>query len=144
MAELRAVARYLISLSQESTRFAITPLKLQKLVYYAQGRHLVNFNEPLFDDDLVAWDHGPVVRQLYNDYKHYGYNTIPQQPFNNIDEQLTEEEINSINAIWDEYGFLDGKLLEELTHQEDPWLFTLRNEIIDVNLIRDYFENGNN
>lgn len=139
MAEVRDVAKYFLSLSRESTPYAITPLKLQKLVYYAQGFHLRENGEVLFDDNLLAWDHGPVVRQLFDDYRDYGYFTIPCKPFNN--NELQQEEIETMDEVWEQFGNLDGKLLEELTHQEDPWLLTPRNRVIVIDLIRDYFAN---
>lgn len=141
MAEVKDVAKYFIHLSEESTPYAITPLKLQKLVYYAQGFHLRDTGKPLFYEDLLAWDHGPVVRKLYNDYKHLGYFTIAQEPFNNDNNELNRREIKTINNVWEKYGHLDGKFLEELTHQEDPWLFTDKNDAIDIDLIRKYFAN---
>lgn len=141
MAEIKNVANYFIGLSQESTPYAITPLKLQKLLYYAQGYYLRNNLEPLFKEDLLAWDHGPVNRAIYDRYKEYGYFTIPRKPFANKNNELTTREIQTIIEVWSEYGHLDGKTLEELTHQEDPWLFTGRNCIIDIELIRNYFIN---
>lgn len=146
MAEVKDVARYFIDLSVESTPYAITPLKLQKLLYYAQGFHLINTGDRLFKAELEAWTHGPVVRKIYNDYRSFGYHVIPSEPFVNKDplfgdELLSEEEIATIDEVWDAFGNLDGKTLEELTHQEDPWLNTDINEKIDVELIREYFEN---
>lgn len=141
MAEVRDVAKYFLSLSQESTPYAITPLKLQKLVYYAQGFHLRDNGETLFDNDLLAWDHGPVVRLLFDDYRKYGYFTIPSEPFECQNNELSEDEMRTINSVWERFGHLDGKYLEELTHQEDPWLYTQRNNRIDVDLIREYFTN---
>ncbi|MED3536220.1 type II toxin-antitoxin system antitoxin SocA domain-containing protein [Bacillus toyonensis] len=141
MAEVRNVAKYFIHLSEESTPYAITPLKLQKLLYYAQGFHLRDTGYPLFNDNLLAWAHGPVVRDIYDDYRHLGYFTIKSEPFYITNHELTNEEIETIENVWEEYGHLDGKLLEELTHQEDPWLFTHRNEVIDIDLIREYFAN---
>lgn len=147
MALVTDVASYFISLSRESTPYAITPLKLQKLVYYAQGFHLRRTGDRLFEANLLAWEHGPVVRRIFDDYRSYKYNTIPSRKFDNeIDPVtgeplLTEIEINTINAVWNALGDLDGKTLEELTHQEDPWLYTDINDEIDIELIREYFEN---
>lgn len=140
MAHVTNVAKYFISLSEESTPHAITPLKLQKLIYYAQGFFLSENPEPLFEEDLVAWDHGPVNREIYDKYKKYGYFTIPKEQFTNENGDLSDIEKQTINTVWNEYGHLDGKFLEELTHQEDPWVFTDRNHVIDIDLIREYFE----
>lgn len=144
MARVNDVAKYFISLSKESTPYAITPLKLQKLIYYAQGFHLKRTNRPLFNAELEAWTHGPVVRRIYEIYREHGYRTIPQEPFINEDivgnPLLDREEIKTIDEVWDALGHLDGKTLEELTHQEDPWLNTNINDYIDINIIRDYFD----
>jgi uncharacterized phage-associated protein len=47
-------------------------LKLQKLMYYAQGFSLVLFNKPLFPERIEAWIHGPVIPAVYHKYKGYG------------------------------------------------------------------------
>lgn len=142
MAIVKDVAKYFINLSVESTPYAITPLKLQKLLYYAQGFHLMRTNRSLFNEDLEAWPHGPVVRSVYFDYKNYGYRTIPYEPFiNDSNSRLSNEEIAIIKDVWEKFGKLDGKTLEELTHQEDPWLNTELNKKIDIGLVREYFEN---
>src|SRR4051812_46071325 len=97
MANVRDVAKYFLSLSEESSPKAITPLKLQKLVYYAQGYHLRdNKGQSLFPEKILAWDHGPVVHQLWEDYKNYRYFTIPKEPFDNSNGKLSKEETASI------------------------------------------------
>lgn len=52
------------------------PLKLQKLLYLAQGFSYAFNDKPLFDDDIEAWVHGPVVPIVYNEYKEYKYNPV--------------------------------------------------------------------
>lgn len=146
MADVKDVAKYFINLSVESTPYAITPLKLQKLIYYAQGFHLMEYGVPLFNDNLQAWVHGPVVRRIYELYRRYGYHTIPSEPFDNAhfitgEPLLTEEELGTINRVWGLFGNLDGKTLEELTHQEDPWIATDINDNINNDLIEEYFNN---
>ncbi len=42
----------------------ISNLKLQKLLYYAQGFHLALYDKLLFSEDIEAWQHGPVVRDV--------------------------------------------------------------------------------
>ena len=55
----------------------ISNLKLQKLLYYAQGSFLAVTDKPLFEDNIVAWCHGPVVESVYHEYKSNGSNGIP-------------------------------------------------------------------
>ncbi len=48
----------------------ISPLKLQKLLYYVQAWHIAKFDkEILFDTLPEAWANGPVYREVYNQYK---------------------------------------------------------------------------
>lgn len=69
------IADYFIAVSN-STHDLITNLRLQKLVYYAQAWHLAIYQEPLFSEDFQAWVHGPVIPQLYTQYKEYKWNPI--------------------------------------------------------------------
>ncbi|MEK3992773.1 MULTISPECIES: Panacea domain-containing protein [Robertmurraya] len=143
MPTAKDVANYFISLSVPSTPLAITPLKLQKLVYYAQGWYMAFKGEPLFHEDIKAWDHGPVVPELYFDYRHLGYLTIHHKPFENKvngKRIFTKPQLDILDAVWEAYGEYDGKYLEELTHQEDPWLYTDKNDTIIKNKIRKYFQ----
>ena len=71
----------------------ISNLKLQKLLYYAQGAVLAITGSPLFDDDIVAWEHGPVVPTVYHLYKHNGRNGIPFTDEMRVQEEYTQEEL---------------------------------------------------
>ncbi|ESU31292.1 hypothetical protein G3A_17490 [Bacillus sp. 17376] len=143
MPTAKDVARYFISLSEPSTPFAITPLKLQKLIYYAQGWYMAFKGEALYEDELKAWEHGPVVPELYYDYRHLGYLTIHPEPFENrINGKriFTKTQLELLQEVWEAYGEYDGKYLEELTHQEDPWLNTNHNQTIEKTRIKKYFK----
>eukprot|EP00826_Nyctotherus_ovalis_P042107 TRINITY_DN4299_c0_g1_i16.p2 TRINITY_DN4299_c0_g1~~TRINITY_DN4299_c0_g1_i16.p2 ORF type:complete len:120 (+),score=6.22 TRINITY_DN4299_c0_g1_i16:161-520(+) len=61
----------------------ITNLKMQKLLYYAQGTYLALKDEKLFDEDLVAWTHGPVVKEIYYDFCQYKSGGIKCVQINN-------------------------------------------------------------
>ena len=50
------VARYfLLVASSLEAGDTISNLKMQKMLYYAQGWHFAHFNTPLFDDEIEAW-----------------------------------------------------------------------------------------
>ena len=57
----KIVARWFVNHADRASGEAITQLKLQKLVYYADAWFLANFDEPLIKEDFEAWAHGPVV-----------------------------------------------------------------------------------
>lgn len=136
------VANYFIWQVNADEEFGdnITNLKLQKLVYYAQGFYLAWYDERLFDDPIEAWAHGPVVRQLYVKYQAYGANPIPNpEGFdpNSIDEQ-TRELLEEVYAV---YGQFSAWGLRNLTHDEAPWKDTQRNQAIPDEAMKQYFAN---
>ncbi|WP_258832406.1 Panacea domain-containing protein [Peribacillus frigoritolerans] len=114
------VANYFLHRSTPYTDTGITPLKLQKLVYYGHSWYmLLNNGEPLIDEEFQAWVHGPVCPSLYRMYKHFGYGTIPiPDSVLPVDQNVQEV----LDIVWNMYGSFDGRYLEELTHQEVPWI----------------------
>ena len=116
------IANFFLSKIDTEKGDSITPLKLQKLVYYAQAWHYTVFSESLFDDKIEAWTHGPVVRSLWEKFKNVGRDSsieVAQPPliptsFPTQTRTLLEE----VNKI---YGEHSGSYLEDLTHSEDPW-----------------------
>ena len=57
------VAAYFVRLDDaRDIEDGITNLKLQKLVYYAQGYHLAYFGTPLFSNRMEAWQYGPAYK----------------------------------------------------------------------------------
>lgn len=112
------VAEYFLILGGEDE--GISNLKLQKLVYYAQGFSLALRREPLFPDQIEAWMHGPVVPGLYRRFKDFGSNPIPVS--NNFDpSRLDRDERRLIEEVYDVYGQYSAWKLRQLTHEEDPW-----------------------
>jgi uncharacterized phage-associated protein len=67
-----AVAEYFLTLQEEEAGDLISHMKLQELLYYAQGLHLALNGRPLFDDTIEAWTHGPVVPTVYREFKRFG------------------------------------------------------------------------
>jgi len=114
------VARYFLGRVDREAGDTISLLKLQKLVYYAQAWSLVFRSQPLFDRDIEAWVSGPVVRDVWNQYKAYKYSDIPSP--DNFDGEFEEDEIEVLEEVWNAYGELSAKHLAELTHSEMPWL----------------------
>lgn len=55
------VAKYFLAQQDETAGDLISNLKLQKLIYYAQGFHLAISDRPLFPEPIKAWIHGPAV-----------------------------------------------------------------------------------
>ena len=71
-----ASANYIIENINKNNIEDLTNLKLQKLLYFAYGVHLSLFNQKLFDSKIEAWQHGPVVPDVYQEFKSFGKNKI--------------------------------------------------------------------
>lgn len=54
----------------------ITPLALQKALYYIQGFYNAFYNDFIFSEDCEAWVHGPVYRDIYFRYRDYHFDPI--------------------------------------------------------------------
>lgn len=114
------VARYFLAKQDVDAGDTISNLKLQKLCYYAQGLSMAARSEPLFDDDLEAWLHGPVVPSVYRDYRHYGSNALP--PVTDLDfEAFDEADRMILDDVHSYYGQYSAWRLRQMTHEETPW-----------------------
>lgn len=122
------------------------PLKLQKLLYLAQGYSYAFYDNPLFKEEIEGWVHGPVVPSIYRIFSSYKYNSI-DATYENV--ELSPEALEVLNYVVENYGKYDGKYLEDLTHNQEPWIFSRKgldsNErgarIIDKKDIANYFIN---
>lgn len=127
----------------------ITPLALQKLLYYCQGFFKIFTGEYLFNNDCEAWVHGPVYKNVYHEYKDCGYNPIVNNSSKWSDIELTRLEKEVVDNVIRNFGCYSGKVLEGMTHVEVPWSQTRMglddyensNRIIEKELIEDYFTN---
>ncbi len=132
------VAKWLIAYnnSQENADL-LTDLKLQKLLYYAQGIAIKYTGKALFNENLVAWDLGPVVPEVYNRYKNYGKNPIDEPiAMPNFGDNDVEVILKDVH---EDYGQYSAFKLVEMTHNETPWQETSKNNIISIDKMREYF-----
>ncbi|MHB2148610.1 Panacea domain-containing protein [Calditrichota bacterium LG25] len=113
----------------------ITPLKLQKLLYYVKVWSLIA-NKELINEEFYKWEYGPVNINIYQKYKHFNSNSIPKPEFV-IDFPNTIKEL--INFIVENYIELDAITLSQLTHSEEPWQKTKHNKPINEYLIKSYY-----
>ena len=128
----------------------ITHLKLQKLIYYAQGISLALYNKPLYNEKILAWPHGPVVREVYDKYCCWGRETIKIE----LDDEKTKilnkiennREISEIlNLTYDNFAIYTAWQLRQMTHYDNsPWDITEKTKGLDSeinqDLIKEYFK----
>jgi uncharacterized phage-associated protein len=124
----------------------ITPLSLQKALYYIQGFYYAFMNRFLFINDCEAWIHGPVYREVYDHYSSYRFD-----PIKSIDDFdfsiIADAEKSIMDSVIQNICCYSGKILEQFTHSEMPWIKTRAdlsagmnsNRIISKEFISEYF-----
>ena len=113
---------------------SISPLKLQKLLYYIQSWHIVYFEkDTLFEELPQAWVNGPVYRSVYDTFKtdffkndNFKITLGGGELITEITKTLESLDINTnqkdlIYAVLNNYGTMTDEKLVFLTHKEDPW-----------------------
>jgi uncharacterized phage-associated protein len=98
----------------------MSAMKLQKLCYYSQAWALVWDDYPLFEEDFEAWANGPVCPILY--FKTKGKYLISVSDETGGDEDLTDEQKDTIDKVLEHYGSHNAQWLSQLTHMEEPWI----------------------
>lgn len=140
--KLDLIIRYLLYRCED-----ITPLALQKALYYVQGFYYAFEERFLFGEDCEAWVHGPVYRNVYNRYSSYHFDPI--ESVDEFDESVfTTVEKTILDSVVKNFCCYSGKILEAFTHMEKPWLNTRKglsvyahsDRIIDKELIGEYFK----
>lgn len=98
---------------------ALSPMKLQKLCYYAQAWSLVWDDKPLFSENIEAWRTGPVCRELYEQTR--GKSTVTENDVYGHPENLSPGQKETVNTVLDFYGDKDAQWLGRLACMEEPW-----------------------
>jgi uncharacterized phage-associated protein len=135
------VAERIISLSHEKHN-PVSNLKLQKLLYYAQAWNLALNEHPLFEEEIQAWVHGPVVPEVFRRYRDCKWSPIPDSKDSSSYQFRTH-----LEEVWKVYGGFTAFDLERLTHSEDPWKIARTglapdassNNTISKSSMRDYY-----
>lgn len=127
----RKIANLLLS-EFDSARFDVTNLKLNKVLFYVHAFHLVRHRQPLIKNHFEAWEHGPVVRVVYHEFKifgsapitklaqHLNYETGREEviAFGDLDPALRE----FIMSVASHYMQFTASQLREMTHKSGgPW-----------------------
>ena len=137
MYDVMDISRYVINYCNENG-YDVTNLRLQKLLYFIQANFLVSkgLNYPCFEEEIEAWSFGPVVPEVYHEYKTHGNSQIPlithflvidRQNFLNSrfvnyrDPFENDEDRNLVNEIADECNTFSTSELVEITHNQKPW-----------------------
>jgi uncharacterized phage-associated protein len=133
----------------------VSPMKLLKLVYIGYGWSLAVLNRKLFDEPILAWAHGPVIRSVYDEFKHYGKTPIMEHAIE-FDLETGESYEPRFSAgdhdvqvvlgkVWDVYKHFTAWSLRNKTHEKGtPWSTVYREGERDIeipdDLIKQHFK----
>ncbi len=139
------IANYFLYKAQKDHQELLSNLKLQKLVYYAQGLHLAMYGKPIFKEEIRAWNYGPVVPELYAKYKRCGASGIaPDKTFdpNSIDSKTR----GFLDEVYSAFGQFSAVGLMNLTHDDKCWKDAFPQKVIKHNAMavemKKYLTNG--
>ena len=141
--DARSVANELITRAIDADR-PITPLQTLKLIYFSHAWMLAIHDRPLIKQRIYAWRHGPVVRDVYDALKRYGWRPIPERILGFSDDEFDDDELSIIDQVSEKYGKYSGTYLSAMTHARGtPWHQVWdpdkRNISISNNRIKDYY-----
>lgn len=157
----KAVANYFLDLAERDKK-TLNPMKIQKLVYLAHGWYLALTEKPLIQESVEAWTYGPVISDLYHEFKRWGNGDIQERATEvaffgewlQFEEPSVEDECADpdevkrlLDRVWKVYDQFTAVQLSNMTHQkETPWHITRKNNAgkrsvtISDSLIRDCFK----
>ncbi|MDD5410909.1 MAG: DUF4065 domain-containing protein [Methylobacter sp.] len=113
------VAKWFINAIDREAGESISHLKVQKLLYFAEAWTQLVLDEDLFEEQIEAWAHGPVVPDVYYFFKGNSWDGLPPQE---LDTDFTPDVIDVLTQVLDIYGEFSAKTLEDMTHADAPWI----------------------
>jgi uncharacterized phage-associated protein len=137
----KAIANYFLRVAQDHGQ-PLSPMKIQKLVYFANGWHLAIKDSPLINEQVEAWPYGPVIPSLYRAFRRFGdqpITALASRPVSGVDSlgentyrkmapriddvpEQAEFTQAFLNRIWDLYGHYTAVQLSNETHRSGtPW-----------------------
>ncbi|KQS24740.1 Panacea domain-containing protein [Dyadobacter sp. Leaf189] len=140
------VARYFVNLGIVDD-VPLTNMKLQKVLYLANGMYLALTEKPLLAEDIQAWRYGPVIPSVYNTFKSWGDKpiTLPQ-PADGLSLDANTQSI--LLDVWNITKSVDAIKLANWTHLPgSPWDEAAKrslNTTISPELMKKYFRESFN
>ncbi|WP_419573833.1 Panacea domain-containing protein [Pyramidobacter piscolens] len=122
--DVKDVAKYIITYFSKMRR-PVTHLKLQKLLYFVWIDYYKAHKKYLFEEEMCAWQLGPVSPSVYSDYCAYGAMPIDRE----YDEiAISEKDRAYLNEDLEQYILTDPYELVNRTHQSGtPWSEIINN-----------------
>ena len=118
------IAKFIVDMQGVVSTLRISHFNLQKLVFYCQAFHLAEKGEPMFRDEVEAWQDGPVVSDVYDAYKNWGSSPIAPEAagvLKGTNVKIPIDSLSTISSVMEALGHSSPIALMEQSHREDPW-----------------------
>lgn len=144
------IANFILE-NAENENLPMTPLKMHKLVYLVYGWVRAVLDIRLFNEEIQAWDFGPVVPSLYHEFKRFGKSPIVYGTRSIYEDSnltfpsitLDHPTINVMRKAWNVYKLFTAIALVNKTHEpHSPWAqhyIPYQNAPIPDEEIKEYF-----
>lgn len=141
---MKAVATVLcnnILVRAKKEKIQVTPMKLQKLLYYVCVKYVQETGKNPISESFEVWEYGPVVPSVYAEFKPYGSGCIKSFSRNakgdskKVDEDANPTLRKCLEYVWGKFKYFPGIELSKLTHQNGSGWYTAfqrDDEIISV------------
>jgi len=125
----KAIANTLLLIAQRHDK-KLSPLQLQKLLYFAHGWFLALYKRPLINEEIQAWKYGPVISSIYHEFKKYGDQPIEGfaiefedgKYYTPLVPESDQDTRKLLEKIWNVYGKFSARELSTLSHEiGSPW-----------------------
>ena len=135
------VARYVVEYCN-AHKYSMSNLKLQKILYFIQAYFLIESHnkQPCFYEDIEAWDFGPVVPEVYSEFKQFGSTDIPSMWY--AFDFIASNDKKLIRDVIEKFKYYSASDLVKITHGQAPWQDAYNkgyNRVITIEAIRGYF-----
>ena len=128
--DVRAIANWFLE-HAKAVKMTYSNMSLNKLVYFAFERSLVDRNVLLTPARIEAWAHGPVFRELYQAFQSASDGPISgkatrfsvnERAMVEATEQFEQADEEFFETILLKYGRLSATRLRAISHAKDsPW-----------------------
>ena len=121
----------------------ISNLKLQKILYFLQAQFMVSRGYPLFSDPIRAVDWGPMIENVYHNYKIFGSASIPVIHEEKYPYDIDGKDMLLIAEVLDYMEPYSATTLLSFIHNQPPWknAYYGHRKYISNNELRDFFKN---
>ena len=128
--DVRVIANFVLDRAEERG-FGITNMALNKIIYFVHCDYLMERQDPLVGAKIEAWQHGPVFREVYHEFKRWdnadiGSRATKIDPHTGevvrAEANLKPSDVSYLRQLIDRYVHFTAAQLRAMSHREGgPW-----------------------